>query len=189
MKKQGLMNGLIDWNNRNVCLSVFLQFHLAGWLAEVLRRRCFLCFILKATSSSSGVCTLYIFKSKLFTRVQSHPTYAQKDKSSAWRLSFLLPGYKSFLGKKNSKTESVVPFPGVQVTGKLSLLALSLFGLHGAADMLPASPLALNQEKSVFSQPRLLLLCTVFLRTIRVIHTFPLGICVSVYTYTHSGEE
>lgn len=42
---------------------------------------------------------------------------------------------------KNSKTESVVPFIGVQVTGKLSLLALSLLGLHGAADMLPASPL------------------------------------------------
>lgn len=68
MKKQGLMNGLIDWNNRNVCLSVFLQFRLAGWLAEVLRRRCFLCFILKATSSSSGVCT---FSNQSYSRVSN----------------------------------------------------------------------------------------------------------------------
>lgn len=186
MKKEGLMNGLIDWNNRNVCLSVFLQFRLAGWLAEVLRRRCFLCFILKATSSSSGVCT---FSNQSHSRV-SNPIPRMLKKTSRLLgvcLSSVLD--TKVLGEKNSKTESVVPFPGVQVTGKLSLLALALFGLHGAADMLPASPLALNQEKSVFSQPRLLLLCTVFLGTIRVIHTFPLGICVSVYTYTHSGEE
>lgn len=52
-----------------------------------------------------------------------------------------------------------------------------------------------NQEKRgwgyFFSppQPRLLLLCTLCLGTMRVVHTLPLCTCVSVSTCTHSGEE
>lgn len=113
----------------------------------------------------------------------SHPTYAQKDKSSAWRLSFLRRGYKKF-GEKNSKTESVVPFPGVQVTGKLSLLALSLFGLHGAADMLPASPLWIRRKVFFFTAP-----------SSPALHAFPQNnqsnphfptrhLCVCIYLHT-----
>lgn len=181
-----------DWNNRNVCLSVFLQFRLAGWLAEVLRRWCFSVFVcfLKATSSSSGICTfIFLLKSRKCASILSHLCSKRQvvclaSADGIWTKSFLLLGYKSM--GSDSKTESVVPFTGVLVTGNLS--TLSLLGFHGASDMSPASSLQ-TSRKVFFHSPTHRLLLRVSSANQSNPHFPTLHLCVCVFTYTHSVDE
>lgn len=160
MKKQGLINGLKQ--QKRVCLSVFLQFRLAGWLAEVLRWWCFLwVFLLKASSSSSGVCTF--LKSKFLMCVHPVPRMLQK---TSRLLGVLLMGFEPrFSSVLDTKVWGQIVRQNqwclYRCAGNLSLLALSVWFpwscRHGACF---SNPEPLGKE---FSQPQLLLLRMVFL--------------------------
>lgn len=187
MKKQGLINGLKQ--QKHVCLSVFLQFRLAGWLAEVLRRWCFLwVFLLKASSSSSGVCTF--LKSKFLMCVHPVPRMLQK---TSRLLGVLLMGFEP-------RFSSVID---TKVWGQI-VRQNQWCLLQVCRKPLLAGPVCVwfpwsCRHRACFSNPEPLekcfhspiFSCSAWFSSANQSdpHYSIRHLCVCVYTYTHSVEE